>query len=283
MGKYFNFISGMFRAAANYAKEEIELNKIHKYDKLPFTEVYRDLHDHYDPCFVLSTGRAGTMLMTEMLKDHPEIKVFHEPFPEITYYSEYAYHFRDRQEITKAVIDALRYEHIRNTALLGKKYLETNNRITFFAKELSELYPHSKFIHLHRDPVKFVESGLGRNWYSGMKLYDEGRIRPRPGSDIPWEKYSQVQKIAWLWKETNQFIEEFKATIPPERIMTFGAEEFFRDPVISVAWMKFIGISPYPENKLMGMIGKPVNKQKASKIRKLNKEEIAQVKAMTGY
>lgn len=280
MKKYINFFRGMLGAARSYARNEIELNRIHKYDKLPFTEVYEDLHKNYAPCFVLSTGRAGTKLMTKLFEGHEEIKVYHEPFPEITHHSEFAYHNQDKADVVKEVIDALRYEHIRNSALLGKKYLETNNRITFFARQIAELYPNSKFIHIYRKPIKFVESGLGRNWYSGTKLYDEGRITPGPNSGIDWKNFSQVQKIAWLWNETNKFVDEFKKEVDASRLMTMKAEEFFKDPKVGVALMKFVGVTPHSESKVASLISRPVNKQPAAKKRSLSEEEIAQVKAL---
>ncbi|MDZ7690395.1 MAG: hypothetical protein U5K69_04470 [Balneolaceae bacterium] len=114
----------------------------------------------------------------------------------------------DQPEIVSKIVDAARYEQIRNAWLLDKKYIETNNRITFFCYALSELFPKSQFIHLVRQPEAFITSGLARDWYSNSVLHDEGRIKPTDN------ELQQVEKIAWLWNETNHFIEQFKREIP---------------------------------------------------------------------
>jgi hypothetical protein len=107
-----------------------------------------------------------------------------------------------------------REQHLRYTYKTGKRYIETNNYITFFAPLLVKLFPDAKFIHLTRNPVQFIKSGLSRYYYTGGSE-DDKRIIPKDKGQGYWENLSQVGKIAWLWNETNLFIEKFKEKYNP--------------------------------------------------------------------
>ena len=59
-----------------------------KYD---YTELYDIVHKESEPCFVLSTGRCGTALLTKIFEQHSDIDVHHTPTPELVYYSKLAH------------------------------------------------------------------------------------------------------------------------------------------------------------------------------------------------
>ena len=174
----------------------------------------------------------------------------------MSYYAEFAYHKTESEpELVKRIIDSARYEQIRDAWLLGKKYVETNNRITFFCHALADLFPRSTFIHLVRKPEEFITSGLARNWYSGSVLHDEGRITPEG------EELNQVEKIAWLWNETNTFIENFKQLQPDNRVITVRSEELFHSADTSVRILEFLHLEIPNRKILQKQIATPVNKQ----------------------
>ena len=194
---------------------------IHSLDR-NFNDLYDEVRENAAPVFVLSTGRCGTLLLTELLSISKDLAPVHEPFPELSFHSALAFKEPQTNFGLKLAIDAARYEVIRNSYLIGKRYVETNNRVTFFAWYLTELYPKAKFIHLVRNPTCFIKSGVVRDWYSGKTLYDEGRIR----NDQLFEVFNQQQKIAWLWAQTNQFAEDFRQA-HPERCFLLQSEDLF--------------------------------------------------------
>ncbi len=229
--------------------------------KEDISRLFDKIHSDAAPIFVLSTGRCGTQLMSLLFRLNDQSAVYHNNVPELTWYSGYAFHhFQDQHASLKLAIDLARYEQIRNEFLLGKTYIETNNRITFFAYQLAELYPKSKFIHLYRDVYKVVKSGYSRDWYGNSKLVDEGKLFPKNASDR-WANYTQVEQIAWLWETTNQFIEEFKSSMDPPRVMTISAEEMFKDLNMAKSLFDFAGLKTPPDVLITNMISKPVNKQ----------------------
>ena len=82
-----------------------------------------------------------------------------------------------------------------NELIKGKEnkiYVETNNKLYPFALELDKVFD-SKFFWVIRDPIKYVNSGISRKWYSGSGgIWDQYRERPKEG----WfSGVNQVEKI----------------------------------------------------------------------------------------
>ena len=175
------------------------------------------------PVFVLSTGRVGTMLLTRLFELEKGLHIEHEALPEMLYTGKLAYADPSNIEFTKGAFMAGRYEAIRDCQLQNLRYVETNNRLTFFAPEMAALFTNAKFIHLLRHPDSFVSSGIQRNWYTGKTITDEGRIAPAKNSGIE----RQQDKIAWLWNATNSFIEDFKEGAGKDRTLTVRSEDLF--------------------------------------------------------
>ncbi|MEX0719723.1 MAG: sulfotransferase [Balneolaceae bacterium] len=159
----------------------------------------------------------------------------------------------------KEIFFAGRESHIRFSYKSQKRYIETNNGITFFAPVLAKIFPEAKFVHLIRPPLEFIVSGLKRNYYSGS-AEDIKRI----STDIifdEWKSTSQITKIAWLWHATNKFIMDFEKQYPC-RIMVFPFQELNLKNVRSV--IDFLELS-IADKSIQKEISKPVNVQKAGK------------------
>jgi len=83
----------------------------------------------------------------------------------------------------------------------GKTYVETSHRMTFLIPAIREAYPKAKFVVLHRSPVAFARSAIGRQYFVGNRL-DDYRI----GSEsAAWAGYSNLEKVLKLWNETYEF------------------------------------------------------------------------------
>lgn len=222
-----------------------------------FNHLYKEVRKNAAPIFVLSTGRCGTMLLTEILRSSKYLVPVHEPFPELSYHSALAFEEPQKNNGHKAAIDTARYESIRNAYLLDKRYVETNNRITFFAYYLAELYPEAKFIHLVRNPKHFIESGVLREWYSGKNLFDEGRIR----DEQLFKTFNHHQRIAWLWAQTNQFSEEFSQA-HPKKCFLLRSEDLFRGSKEVVEVLRSLGINDISEDVIQNNVKTKVNQSK---------------------
>lgn len=255
--KLTEIIQKFFQVNADLYQRLTEQRQIHEQArKKDIAHLYEEVHQQASPCFVLSTGRCGTKLLTYILSENERLKAEHVPTPEFTHYGAFAYQNAHSQpEVVARIVDGARYEQIRDAWLLEKIYVETNSRITFFCHALAELFPQSRFIHLVRQPEAFITSGLARDWYSNSVLHDEGRITPEN------ESLDRVQKIAWLWNETNQFIEDFKQEIADGRLLTVRSDELFYSAETSLKIFGFLDVNPPERNRIEELIRKPVNKQ----------------------
>ena len=239
---------------------------------IDYTVLPQIVHEEARCCFALSTGRCGTKLLTNLLRLSKGIQSVHEPLPVLVYPSKLAYEtsHEDREKF-RLGIDMARYEFIENAFLRNQIYVETNNRLTFFAPFLAEVFKQSKFIHLVRHPGDFVRSGIRRMWYSGKHSYDTGRIVPTD-NNINWYRMTQIEKIAWLWNETNQFIEDFKLNLADANGIIFvKAEDLFSRTETAVKIFEFLQVEPPPEKQISEVIKRPVNVQKIGNFPKYDK------------
>lgn len=211
---------------------------------------------HAEPIFVLSTGRVGTMLLTKLFNLKKGLHIEHEALPEMLFAGKTAYESNDIS-FSKGAFMAGRYENIRDFHLKSLRYVETNNRLTFFAPAIAELFPKAKFIHLVRHPDSFISSGMQRNWYTGKSITDEGRIAPPESLKIT----EQENKIAWLWNATNEFIEQFKKNTSKDRIYTLQSEKLFTNTEEAVKLMNWLNLNIKPQ-LVKNIIDKPINQSK---------------------
>ncbi len=215
------------------------------------------------PCtFVLSTGRCGTQLLTKVLRRCGNVDVNHhtELTSELQYASRVAY---ENGELSDPAFELAalcsRFEPIQTSFLQDRIFAETNNRITLLAPALRRVFKNARFIHLVRNPVGFVRSGLNAGFYSGG-YYDTGRLTPKDALVRPrWENYSRLKKIAWLWNETNLFIENFKSSVPSDRWLTVHSEKLFKQPDVVREVVDFVGGRPLRAKTLERLAARKVN------------------------
>lgn len=217
------------------------------------------------PVFFLSTGRCGTKWFSELLKLNNSLFVNHAPIPSLAMQSKVIYthlHKTNNPDI-KALLTEIfftaREQHLRYSYKTGRRYIETNNYISFLAPLLAEIFHDAQFIHLIRHPAAFIRSGMRRGYYTDS-TQDIKRIVPLPDSEYyeSWESFSRLEKIAWLWKETNNQIEHFKSS--NNNHFTFVFDELNTEQIEEL--LEFLKIS-IPVKKIEARLSKKKNKQSA--------------------
>ena len=247
----------------NLIKHELRMQQEKRVDIQDYALLPSRIMTESQSAFVLSTGRCGTMLLAHLLETHPEIDACHEATPTLVFPAKLAYERwkKGDGEMCELAILSARYELIRDSFLRGNIYVETNNRLTFFAPQLASTFMQAKFIHLVRHPGAFVRSAIRRGYYSGRGQWDEGRITPLD-TTLEWEKMSEIEKNSWLWNETNEFIERFKEQVPQGRILTIKAEDLYSSPETTESVCRFLGVDPLPRARIERALRKPVNVQR---------------------
>lgn len=232
-----------------------------------------ELFATHEPVFVLSTGRCGTALLTSILSRVSRVICEHSPTPELVAIERHAHeHGVDQFDAYRTAISAARFDLISEAHLRGRRYIETNCRITFFAPHLADLFPRARFIHLVRHPGDFVRSAVRRGYYEG-RYFDMGRIMPRTGRAAgEWQSMNPFERTAWLWNETNQFIERFKST-NSDRVLTVKAEDLFANPQAPMNVLDFLQLPLLSPNVLGRCLRQPVNQQVGGSVSPVNEWE----------
>jgi hypothetical protein len=110
-----------------------------------------------------------------------------------------------------------------------------------------------------------VRSGINRNYYTDSCTDDVKRIVPVSGKYAErWELLDQVGKTAWLWRETNTFIQDFLKDIPPERYRKFDFNQLEFSKIQAI--LGFLG-SDIPPRKINQLIPKKINAQKSHSVK----------------
>ncbi|MEP2772533.1 MAG: sulfotransferase [Fulvivirga sp.] len=223
------------------------------------------------PVFFLSTGRCGTSWFTSLLSKNKDLKVFHVPQPELAAQSKLAYEickniegqYSPHEKLLPEIFLAGREELFLNCIKSGLRFIETDPRPTFFAPIIAKVWPDAIFVHLYRHPGEVVCSGVRRNWYKSQEAHELSRIHPLKTDShfSKWNNYSHLEKVAWLWNETNLFIEDFKTTIEKDRYIDFNFNELSIESVDKLLEFLQIEINASHIRKLLNV---KVNKQKPS-------------------
>ena len=77
-----------------------------------------------------------------------------------------------------------------------------------------------------------------------------------------WQELSLIEKIGWLWNETNQFIEDFQKKKMPEDFMFVKAEELFSQPQITKDTFSFLKLDGFESKAVTKVLIKPANVQR---------------------
>jgi hypothetical protein len=265
-----NTLIGKILASASYRLNRLDkkiqgaIGKFTPQQKISLADCIEQNWENVSPVFVLSTGRSGTLLLNELLSISAYAYPLHQPRPELIRVSKLAYEeIYQKPEIFEEVFRTCREELVFDAVKFNKIYIETNNRISFFAPVILNVFPNAKFIHLVRHPGDFVRSGIRRKWYSGSHEHDLGRILPVKGEyKERWSRMSNIEKIGWLWNETNKFIENFTKRVPQNKFLFMKAEQLFKDINITKKIYEFIELPDFNEKKVAKIIKSPVNVQR---------------------
>ncbi|MCD6117393.1 sulfotransferase [bacterium] len=246
------------------------------------------------PVFFLSTGRCGTNWFQALLSLDKNLKVVHEPQPNLAFQNKFARRILslagDANEISeelaleamKEIFTAGREKYLRYCYKTKRRFVETNHYQTFFAPAIAQLIPDSIFVHVYRHPGEFVRSAIRRGWYTSDNMSSPAFPEPFPGTyDYKkWQSYSLIQKNAWLWRETNMFIENFKKRTGQERVFTLDFSNFNITNILGLVDFAGADIS---HSRIKKQMNRKVNVQKTGDFPKykdwsnLQKKELADI------
>ncbi len=219
-----------------------------------------------DACFVLSTGRTGTMTLGALLEACPEIDAHHEPEPRLIAASYLAWTGVEDEAFWRQAVTVARDKLVFGALKRGKLYFEGSNRMTFLADALAAVYPRARFLLVTRRPEGFVRSALRRGYYLGHP-WDHARPRPAAGSDeaADWAERSAEARCAWLWSTTHEHALGFGERVGADRFSVLQAEALFDGDLDRLEQLFAFLDRPAPSRRhLQEILDRPLNAQKGT-------------------
>lgn len=190
--------------------------------------------------FVVSTGRAGSASIANILSRHSQIKCFHEANRLLIRLSTKFCHKQiSEQEIRESLVATY-----CNSGIYPKDMVigESNLKIGNLIRIIAEILPKSKFIWLIRDGQNFVASAYHRGWFDSKKQqlafrhqWDTYRINGYLAgvfSEEKWNLMSSFEKCCWYWSYWNNEICSQLSELDSSRYINIKIEEI--DKNISV-------------------------------------------------
>jgi hypothetical protein len=213
-------------------------------------------HKDISTFFMLSTGRAGSGTLAHLLQQSEMTKAFHVPAPELI---EESFKVQQKSTYDRTVFIEKVQTIVKSVGESGLIYAETNPRLSFFVKELDQVF-NAKFLWVIRDPYEYVNSGINRGWYTGKGgIWDENRERPVDGWPAGW---GQVEKIAWQWACINSHIEQQLAGMTNVKVVHFS--DIKTNPTVLLDVLRWAGISDISLSDINEVFGLKINVGKYS-------------------
>ena len=216
------------------------------------------------PFFIVSSGRSGTAMLHKALSAVPEVEPQHEYMVHIVQplavrrYMGLAGAGEARAVLAQTHGAAV---HFCERMLWG----DSSNKLSWLIPELTQLFPHAKFVHLVRDGRKVAGSffrKLGHECYDDrsvavLRAYVQGRgPAPPPEKKYWWPmprqgdpaaeafaKFDQFERIAWHWAEINRVILNDLAPVPQTSKLFVRLEDLASSPEAVRGLYEFLGLS----------------------------------------
>lgn len=234
------------------------------------------------PFFILGSVRSGTTLLRNVLRLHPRLEC-----PEETHFFRWSYPlgtkryensylgaklFREHRELDgvdhfdffyqlktcpdrKALMDWYGQEILKVAGNPSGRWFDKTPQNVYGTLLLSEYYPASKFVHIHRHPLNVVASVL------------KGEVMPE----------GELRGGINYWNESMAILSQFKK-LAPDRIIEVKYEHFVDAPAAELSQiLKFIGedVDEFPIRKVK------THREKNKYKKVLTPEQVSEVMSCT--
>jgi hypothetical protein len=234
----------MFLPKFQNPKGNAHFTMIHHIDSLTLKRFYQE----FSPVFFLNTGRSGSAFLNNIFKHIDIVQAYHEAPPNLMMFPNFALHNQHEKILLQRIFEAARVELMLNAFIKEKVYIETNHCLVFFAHQIKSLFPNAKFVHLIRHPGDFIRSAVMKGWHKNDTIWENNRIRMM--NEKEWSGLTHIEKLAWVWSSTHNFIEEFKMNCSQD-VLTVKLEDLISCKKDFIKMIKFINADIFLEDMLI--------------------------------
>lgn len=189
-------------------------------------------------CWLITTGRSGTVWLTQLFNEVEAFMALHESHPSLFYEGRLAAEGKRLEpEAEKRLLRACRGFQVREAYHRRLYYVDTSPFAAFLAEGLRAAFARSRFLNLSRDPRAFVRSALARDW--GLR---SGRRSHWWPANCPHEQPHEL--LIWWWAEVHRKGLELEAEWGPEIVRRVRVEDLWSDPGAVLGLLEWTGVLP---------------------------------------
>jgi len=249
----------MFGVLKKYAKRFLYKGDFN-FSRFPIIKGDADFSDltSSDIIFLVTPGRSGTKSLIDYVRRNGSLCAVHAPKPCLATLGSLFWKDKvDRTAVQWSYFTA-RERYLYESYRRGIAFLDGDCKNLPLLPVLSEIYPSSKFVHVVRNPLAFVKSGLNRGYFVDKDpvfwghLYFEKENRYAKNFD------DQVKMIAEFWEISNKIASNLHEKLGAKRFVTLKSEDMFRNSgEIENAFNKIgFKLSEFPINKALPRLNK---------------------------
>ena len=105
-----------------------------------FNQLLDQMFSEREPVFIVATRRAESGLLVELMNESKIGSVYHEPRPMMFYGYKLAFETNQDMESKQLAYLNARHDLLKKAYLEDSRFIETNNRVTFFMDVIAEMF-----------------------------------------------------------------------------------------------------------------------------------------------
>ncbi|OOE73671.1 hypothetical protein [Salinivibrio sp. ML290] len=214
-----------------------------------------------DIIFLVTVGRSGTKSFIDYLQKYSELNAYHAPKPCLATLGSLIWDSEVDEKCAQWCYFSAREKYLIDSYKKNIPFVDGDCKNLPLLPSLSEFFPRSKFLHITRNPVSFIVSGLNRGYFKNKDPVFWGHLKLNNRHSWALNFEEQVEMIADFWEIGNTLAKETRDLVGEERFITLRAEDFLSDSRYIDDALSVMGIDI--ANKNSGVLPR-LNKNKKS-------------------
>ena len=178
---------------------------------------------------LITTGRSGTMYLSDYCAKHSDMICEHNPQPPIASLGYQVHQGKITSDASVSAFLAARAEYLKTAYIHERTFFNGECKNLPYVEHLSTELHNAVFLHVVRKPRAFILSGLSRGYYETKIPELWGHLQQNDEANTS-EFTERVRRILWFWDEANRIAERMKDRFGPSRVRTIRSKEIFKDP-----------------------------------------------------
>lgn len=205
---------------------------------------FSDLKDQ-EIVFLITPGRSGTKTLIQYLQRNSDLFAIHAPTPWLATVGSLFWKNEVGVEGAKWAYYSSRESYLQMAYEMGLTFVDGDCKNLPLLPALADFFPNSKFVHVLRNPVKFVCSGLDRGYYTEKDAILWGHLLNDPQVFKANSFKQQVELISDFWESSNKIAEDIKNKVGSSRYVLLKSESMFSDGAQIYKTFDYLGIGKF--------------------------------------